>query len=340
MATKQKIIITGIEDGVAWQAVSNQEWLKVTDIVATAVEDSFNVSVDPNSASEVRTGIVTVIPSDNGTNGLVNVSQQGAVIYTLSISPTTKSSPAAGETFAITVTSNTSWTVSLPGWCTANVTSGTGNGTINVTVTGNTGGQRIGNIVVTAGTLNAACAVTQAAYVAPNISISPTTRSSPAAGETFTITVTSNTSWTVSLPGWCTANVMSGTGNRTVNVTVAGNTGSLRTGTITAVAGTATATCTLAQDGVATNPVISLINGNSLATVTAIVVLYPGSYNWNDSFQYNIPPGATYNNVSRDHSHGDFMAGSDYMIYWKGGDGTSGSTYAPDLQNGSAYSVG
>jgi len=163
MATKQKIIITGIEDGVVWQAVSNQEWLKITDIVATALEDSFNVSADPNGASEVRTGIVTVIPSDNGTNGLVNVSQQGAVIYTLSISPTVKSSPAAGETFVITVTSNTSWTVSLPGWCTADGAGGTGNGAINVTVAANTGGQRTGNVTVAAGTLTATCAVTQAA---------------------------------------------------------------------------------------------------------------------------------------------------------------------------------
>ncbi|MBF0651066.1 hypothetical protein IR083_19810 [Dysgonomonas sp. GY75] len=253
MATKQKILVTGIEDGVGWQAISNQAWLKVTDIVATATEDSFNVSVDPNSVSEVRTGIVTVIPSDNGANGIVNVSQQGAVVYTLSISPTIKSSPSAGGTFAIIVTSNTSWTVSLPGWCTADVTSGTGNGTINVTVAGNTGSQRTGNITVAAGTLTATCAVTQAAYVAPNLSISPTTKSSPNAGETFAITVTSNTSWTVSLPGWCTADVTSGTGNGTINVTVAGNTGSQRTGNITVAAGALTAICAVTQAAGATD---------------------------------------------------------------------------------------
>ncbi|MDR2002401.1 MAG: hypothetical protein LBQ74_05160 [Prevotella sp.] len=247
MATKQKIIITGIEDGVGWQAVSNREWLKVTNIVATAVEDSFNVSVEANSTSEVRTGIVTVIPSDNGTNGLVNVSQQGVVIHTLSINPTAKSSPSAGEIFAIAVTSNTSWMVSLPDWCTADVAGGTGNGTINVTVAGNAGGQRTGNITVTAGTLTATCAVTQAAYVAPNLSISPTTKSSPSAGETFAITVTSNTSWTVSLPGWCTADVAGGTGNGTINVTVAGNTGSQRTGNITVTAGALTAICAVTQ---------------------------------------------------------------------------------------------
>ena len=52
----------------------------------------------------------------------------------LSISPESKVAPSEGETYTITVESDTNWTVSKNiNWATISATSGTGNGSINVT---------------------------------------------------------------------------------------------------------------------------------------------------------------------------------------------------------------
>jgi hypothetical protein len=74
--------------------------------------------------------------------------------------------------------------------------------------------------------------------------------------------------------------------------------------------------------------------------VTAIIVLYPGSYNWDDSYQYDIPAGLTYSNVDSDNQGDDLVAGSDYRIYWRAENGDSGFTAALNLQDGSTYPVG
>lgn len=60
--------------------------------------------------------------------------------------------PYNGGTFSINVNSNTAWTVTASDWITVDRTSGTGQGTINVTVEENTGdNRRSGSIRITAG---------------------------------------------------------------------------------------------------------------------------------------------------------------------------------------------
>jgi hypothetical protein len=58
-----------------------------------------------------------------------------------------------------------------------------------------------------------------------------------AAGEQKSFGITSNTSWAVSVPtadaGWCSVNTASGSNNATIDVTVAANTGTARSTTIT-----------------------------------------------------------------------------------------------------------
>jgi PKD repeat protein len=248
------------------------------------------------------------------------------VTPSLTISPTTRSSPAAGEAFTITVTSNIAWMVGiLPSWITVYPGSGSGNGSVYVTVAANSSTlSRIGTIPIAGGSINRACAVTQAGagitctggtsnfplpetgcdlliffdadhdgvisptekdnaweaemlghithqeasfvedaynagsinalcygcFVVPSLVISPTTHSSPAAGETFTITVTSNIDWTVvnvDVRPWISFTPASGSGNGTITVTVAKNLLAERTGTIRVAGSGMTPTCTITQ---------------------------------------------------------------------------------------------
>lgn len=60
--------------------------------------------------------------------------------------------PYDGGTFIVNVNANTAWTVITPEWMSADKTSGTGQGTVNVTVEENTGdNQRNGFVRITAG---------------------------------------------------------------------------------------------------------------------------------------------------------------------------------------------
>ncbi|MDR1883076.1 MAG: hypothetical protein LBR26_09910 [Prevotella sp.] len=197
MATKQKVTVSGVEPGVSWQAISNQTWLKVTDIVSTADEDSFNVSVDVN-ASDSRAGIVTVIPSDNGSNGTVQVSQQGDSVAILNINPVSTTIPAAGGQFSLVVQCNTNWdTVYDVSVISLSPASGTGNGVINVTVLPNTGSDsRDLTVTVFTDSLMAQCEISQDAP-AHSISVDPALLQPDGWGGSYNTYLDSDTSWNV-----------------------------------------------------------------------------------------------------------------------------------------------
>lgn len=85
--------------------------------------------------------------------------------------------------------------------------------------------------------------------VTDNITVSPTSWASISEnGGTRSISITSNTNWTISnKPSWITTSTTSGNGNGTVTLTASSNTGSARNGSIVFTAGTASATVTVSQ---------------------------------------------------------------------------------------------
>ena len=95
-----------------------------------------NATANPESYS--RTATLTI--TGNSITRKITVTQdQKAVDYTLTVDPTSLQFGAGEETQSITVTSNDSWTVeSNQSWCKLSVSSGSSNGTVNVTVTENT----------------------------------------------------------------------------------------------------------------------------------------------------------------------------------------------------------
>ena len=104
---------------------------------------------------------------------------QAGTPCTFTIAPTSRTSPAAGESVAVAVTtgSTCAWsTTSNAAWLTVGSGS-TGNGSVNVTVAANTGtAQRTGSVTIAGQTFS----VTQAG--APcTFTIAPTSRTSPAA---------------------------------------------------------------------------------------------------------------------------------------------------------------
>lgn len=87
------------------------------------------------------------------------------------------------------------------------------------------------------------------------LTISPTSYTAVIGGGSFTLNITSNTSWTISYPSWCSGRT-SGSGNASITVTVASNANSpARSGSITVRAtadSSLTRYCSVSQSGVPT----------------------------------------------------------------------------------------
>lgn len=105
------------------------------------------------------------------------------------------------------------------------------------------------------------------------LSISPTVQVVAMPGSSFTLNITCNTSWKIAYPSWCSGPT-TGTGNASIRVTVASNTGNSRSGSITvtttAPSENISKTCAVSQSGL---PTIRLgvygLTTSSICRVTA-----------------------------------------------------------------------
>ena len=197
-------------------------------------------TAESNTSSSTRTATITLSAGDI-TNSIL-VTQAG---ISLSVSPTTVSVAAAGESFTMSVTCDTDYSVDISDdWLTLNSNS---SGTLSFTADANTSGSsRTATITITAGDLSETVTVTQAGI---SLSVSPTTVSVAAAGESFTVSVTCDTDYSVDISDtWLTMNSNS---SGTLSFTAEANTsGSSRTATITITAGDLSETVTVTQAGI------------------------------------------------------------------------------------------
>jgi hypothetical protein len=167
------------------------------------------------------------------------VSQRAPCRYDLGPANQNVNASGGAGSINIVTTSDCSWTAaSEVGWITVTSSpSGNGNGSVNFTVASNQGEARSSAIVIA----NQRANITQAGVMAPpptcTTSISPTSSNVPAVGGSgISVTVSAGPmcQWSTSSgASWLTINAgATGTGNGTVVFSVAPNTGSQRTGTL------------------------------------------------------------------------------------------------------------
>ena len=153
--------------------------------------------------------------------------QDTATIPTLSIGTSTFSAPLTSGSGTLSVSSNTNWTVSSDGsWLVPKVTTGTGNQVVGFDYQSNSGTtSRIAKLTFKSGSLSQVFTVTQAG-IAPTLSIGTSTFSAPLTSGSGTLSVSSNTNWTVSSDGsWLVPKVTTGTGNQVVGFDYQSNSG-------------------------------------------------------------------------------------------------------------------
>lgn len=221
------------QTGCVWTASSSASWISVTSGSSGTGNGTTNYSVTSNTSTNSRTGTVIIAGQT------FTVAQAGTVNCSFSISPISQSFNSFGGTGTVQVSAQAgcSWiAISNAAWI--NVTSGgsgSGNGTVNYSVASNgSTNSRTGSIIIAGRTFS----VTQAATVNCSFAISPSSRSVGASGATGSVQLSTQTgcSWTAtSNAAWINVTSgSSGTGNGTVNYSVASNTSNnSRTGTVT-----------------------------------------------------------------------------------------------------------
>jgi hypothetical protein len=160
----------GVSSNVSWMVTSNVAWLNVVTKSGTG-NASVMVGVSPNTQNSPRTGILTIV--GGGISRTFTVTQEATpqASPTLVLSSSTASVLAVQNTFSFGVSSNQIWTAqSNATWLTISPTSGTGHGTINVSVAQNpTPIQRFGTITVSGGGLQRTLTVYQNAAMADTL---------------------------------------------------------------------------------------------------------------------------------------------------------------------------
>jgi all-beta uncharacterized protein len=150
---------------------------------------------------------------------------------TFTVTPSTHTSPAPGDTFAVTVAASAAscaWTAaSTASWATPSVAGGTGSGTVTVTVAPNLAtAQRTANLSVA----GRAIALTQdaAAPALCTFALSQSSITAPAAGTSVVVTLTASgttCAWTAAAnASWISLSAASGRGSGPLTLTVATNT--------------------------------------------------------------------------------------------------------------------
>ena len=230
-------ITIGVATGCPWTATSDVGWITLSPSSGSG-SATVALSVSAN-AGAARTGTVTV-------GSLVITIVQAAVAgappsapctVTLQQSSTSLAAAGGSGSIGIVTSPGCAWTAnSAVPWITLAVTAGNGSGSVAFTVAPNTAtSARTGTVNVSGAvfTVNQAGTTAACAY-----SINPTSQSVGAAGGAGTaiaVSTTSSCSWTASSnASWLTiTSAPGGSGNGTVNFTVAANTGAARTGTLT-----------------------------------------------------------------------------------------------------------
>jgi hypothetical protein len=225
----------------AWTAVSNAPWLTVTSGAAGTGNGTVAFSVTANTGA-ARTATLTIATQ---TFTLTQAAFVAPCSYSIAPTSANVDASAITPTVAVTTTAGCSWTaVSGVPWITVTSgASGTGNGSVGLSVAANTGAARSGTVAIAGQTFT----VNQAAVVAAcSYSIAPTSQSVPVLGGTGTVTVTTTSAcaWTAgsNAPWLSITSGATGTGTGTVGFSAAANTGVARTGTLTIAGQTFTVT--------------------------------------------------------------------------------------------------
>ena len=217
--------------GCTWTAATAAEWIAITGGATGDGNGTVTMAIAPNPETTQRSAVVTIA------GRTFTVTQVGTSACAFTIDPSATSSPAAGETTSVTVSTGDAcvWTAASGApWIIVNSgLSGTGSGTVTMTIGANTAGapQRTGTVTIAGQTFS----VTQAPGTC-TYTVTPASLSVPAAGlaSSISIVTSAGCSWSAAgMPAWFAASAATQTGSGLLSYTIAANAGTARTAILT-----------------------------------------------------------------------------------------------------------
>ena len=209
-----------VKSNISWTVSTNKTWVTLSKTKGEG-NDNITVTVAPNSSATKDTAKVVYKTK--------NVVWSNTFIYrdveNISVSPSSQDVSYLGGEVPINITSNTSWTISSDkDWVTFSETQGSGNKTITATVAPNTTKAKdVATITITTKYAKIQ-ATTKINRDVETISVSPSSQDISCLGGEVSISVTSNTSWTISSDkDFVTFSETQGSGNKTITATVSPN---------------------------------------------------------------------------------------------------------------------
>ena len=222
------VSVTGVT--TSWSAFTVGDGLSISPSAGTA-DATVIITADANTGSTVRNGYVNFT---HGTDYVTVFTTQpgGAPASYFAISPGGGTFEQTGDTKTVDVISNYPWTASTSaGYVTISPTTGTGNGSVSISVPANAGSSRNFTVVFRN---SQGSSVTYGGSQGQPIKVTPSTARYAYTGESKTISVECDYTWTaISSANWFSFAPNSGSGDGTITVQTQENSGALRYADIT-----------------------------------------------------------------------------------------------------------
>lgn len=229
--SKAQTVIVGFTSNVSWTASTTADWIVITPSSGNTGTASVRINVQENTSHQSRNAVLTI--ADKTAEAVVNitVNQEAAPeIPVFSLDHTDFNVKAEGGDIQLKVTHNIGYKItSMPDWVhqSSKKTSGDDDKYI-FTVDKNNALEAREGVIVFCNDLDVCIPVNiKQAGTSPSLSVTPESVQLTSTGGTEKISVTSNTSWTISKDAdWLELGTNEGTGNATVSINVSENSGS------------------------------------------------------------------------------------------------------------------
>ena len=220
-------IETMLKSNGEWTINSTAEWIIVSPMSGKG-DATLTLTAEANTTGEDRATTITATTKDNTASLIV---MQEAVAqpqqYYLTVTPRTIHCGSDGGEFTVEVSSNIDWTVTTPQWITCLMEEGSNDETVTLIVSpidGEFSETRVGEVRFGSSLAYNIVYVVQRVGPVMGIDVTPKNLDFISAGETKTVTVTTEDAWTASLEvDWVTLGQVEGQGDAEISVTLTEN---------------------------------------------------------------------------------------------------------------------
>ena len=224
-----------VESNIKWQIASNTGWAKV-DKGVSINNDRITVTVSPATTPEETKAYIVVSPYGEGYEAgrdTVLITRGSTDATSLTVDPTEVNAPEKGGSFTVNVSTNAQWRVWKTwdmDWVTLNEPAeGNGNGSFSFSIEEATSLDAVSGILTIEEVRSdhykpvvTQVAVCRKGKAAADLTVAPTSITSPAEGGSFPVAIKSNYPWTASVVGakFISVSTTSGEGYTNMVVTI------------------------------------------------------------------------------------------------------------------------